>query len=151
MIAMPDHFRATSRFIEVGLGIFGVTVVLTPLALWVAWNEQMYYGILVVCVVAVGLFIGFAKLLSWLPGSVVDEDAAASARVYAERMRGFTGEDWDSIELDGAEASQGRHEYGNEVLRSIKLVFWAASVLLALGGGLLLGAYYLISAISPLP
>lgn len=146
-----DPYRAMTLFVEAGLGIFGFTVVLTPLALWVAWNEEMFYGTLVVCFLGVAMFMGFAQLLRWLQHGVVDEAAAAGARVYAEKMRESGGEDWDAIELDDPAVRQNRKEYSNQALRSVKLVFWAASIMLALGGALLLAAYYLISTYVVLP
>lgn len=151
MIVSCDPHRAMILFVEAGLGVFGMTVVLTPLALWVAWSEEIYYGTLVVCFIGVGLFIGFAQLLRLLQHGEIDEEAAATARVYAEKMREPGGVDWDAIELDDPAVKQNRREFSNQALQSVKLVFWSASIMLALGGGLLLAAYYLISTYIILP
>ncbi len=50
---MVDLFaRPNDRRIEFLQTFFGIILLVTPLALWVAWTEAIFLGVILVCVVA---------------------------------------------------------------------------------------------------
>ncbi|MDA1097641.1 MAG: hypothetical protein O2967_01550 [Proteobacteria bacterium] len=79
--------------IEGGLTLSGVTAAVTPLALWVAWSEMVFYLVLSVGCGAFLIFIGLARLRGLLapdhaPGAkVIDFESLRRRRVDWEQLQ----------------------------------------------------------------
>ncbi len=146
MLTFENPRRALILIIETCMSIFGFIVVLTPLALWVSWNELIYFGTLAVCFVGMALVVAFAQLLHRVQQVPEGIDLTEAAKSHEEWLMSSRGVDWAAVERDDPETRRRRKQYGNEAMRELKLVFSAAAILLALGGGMLLLAYYFITA-----
>ena len=60
--------RAPESVSRVGITVCGLVLMVTPLALWVAWSKTVLLTVLVICLVAVALLLVFV----WLaPGDEV--------------------------------------------------------------------------------
>lgn len=55
---------------EAGLVVLGLILAVIPLALWLAWSEPVYWGVLTVCLAASALFL----VLSWLGRGETEEE-----------------------------------------------------------------------------
>lgn len=144
MAKTEEWYGFVNGFIEVVMTVFGLMVVLTPLALWVSWNEVVYYGTLATAVIGAAMFFLFATLLSRLHASrpdifrSVDPDTGLS---YAEAMRTNRLTDWEALQEDDPVSHRQRMAFRDDVTNNLNLVFATASALMVIGFSMLAAAW----------
>jgi len=143
-----DWYRPLSGLMQAVLSLFGMLVVLTPLALWVAWNETVYFGALATAGIGAAIFCLFAWLLHKLHELVPEELDAVPLSAARDAMvpAADPSADWEQRQEEDPALRQGRQDYGGEIARNLRLIFFSAGITLLLGCGLLAGAWALIAA-----
>lgn|GEM_PF-889372 len=140
-------YRPLNGALQAALSLIGMLVVLTPLALWVAWNETIYFGTLATAVIGAGLFCLFAWLLHHLHLVVPDElevDPETAHGAYVVHLRSGRLADWEHLQEDDPGVQANRGEYRDTIVRNLRLVFVSAGITMLLGSALLIGAWALI-------
>ncbi|MDP6564321.1 MAG: hypothetical protein QF578_05795 [Alphaproteobacteria bacterium] len=130
--------RLTVGLIETGLSVSGMTAVLTPLALWVAWSELVFYATLVIGGAAFLVFWFLAWMLSRLP-----HERPAAADPAGSELLHSRGVDWDALQEDDAATKRQQRSLRNEALRNLRLTLQTATLLILLGLTLLALAWRL--------
>ena len=124
----------TLNLIEIGLALSGITAVLTPLALWTAWSEQVFYWMLSVGSIAFLAFMALARLRGYLMG----DNAAGTNDVDFEGLRQRR-IDWEQVQMENTNVHRrqysikgdARREFGYMMRITSSLILVAALLFLA--------------------
>ena len=77
-IPLPAFLR------EIVIVICGLIMAVTPLALWVAWSQPIFFGVLVTCFVAMGILV----FMSWFTGSDGEPIGTGAKETGKQRLEG---------------------------------------------------------------
>lgn len=121
--------------IEAGLTMAGIVAAITPLALWAAWSETVFYTVLSVGCGAFLVFIGLARVRGYLTGEEYAEADALGLKSLRRRM-----EDWERLQLDDRAVGRRQRSIKGDAAREF-------SLMLRVAGGLILTAAAMFTAL----
>lgn len=134
-MSMPKpETNLTLGLIEGGLALSGITAVLTPLALWTAWSELVFYWMLSVGAIAFLVFMGLARLRGFLTGETERGGNVTGFEGLRQRRM-----DWEQLQQDDPEVRRrqrsikgdARREFGYMLRVTSSLILFAALAFLA--------------------
>ncbi|MBT7760626.1 MAG: hypothetical protein HN732_25065 [Rhodospirillaceae bacterium] len=113
------------NMIEVGLALSGITAVLTPLALWTAWSELVFYWMLSVGCIAFLAFMALARLRGYLTG----DDAPGTTAIDNKSLRQRRVE-WEQVPQINREIRNRLRSTKGDARRELSYMFRITSMLI---------------------
>lgn len=125
--------------IEGGLTLSGVIAAITPLVLWTAWSELIFYWILSV---GCGAFLSFIGL-AWLRGLLAPDAEAGGAAFAFESLRQRR-INWERLHREDPRVAPRRRPIKGDARREVGYMLRIASALILFAALLFLAVWALM-------